>query len=252
MRPLARKEKLTVRVLPEETLVYDLEGHKLHCLNRTAALVWGHCDGRHDLAALAALLARELGLPAPEATAAARLALEQLGRRGLLQEAVAPEEGAERLTRRTALRKMAVAAAAALPVVMSLKSPSVAWASNFGTCRTDADCPPDIPICQTVTEPGPHLSFKTKSSSCIPGIPQLTERVATPTPAPVLPTNCQGRADFSPCMVGSAPGRCKGGNCVPTPPSDCNGLTDGTPCTFATPTGPGIGTCKNGNCGPKM
>jgi hypothetical protein len=43
--PQARTEGLTVRELAEETLVYDKERHKAHCLNRTAACVWKHCDG---------------------------------------------------------------------------------------------------------------------------------------------------------------------------------------------------------------
>src|SRR5438270_13360436 len=106
MKPLARTDKLTVRAMPDETLVYDLERHKAHCLNRTASLVWEHCDGRHDADGLAELLARELALPAAEAAAAARLALEQLSRRGLLREAVAPAAGRERLTPRQALRQL--------------------------------------------------------------------------------------------------------------------------------------------------
>jgi hypothetical protein len=167
MQPLARKDKLTTRELPDETLVYDLERHTMHCLNRTAALVWKHCDGRHDHAALAALLARELGLAAPEADAAARLALDQLDRRKLLQEAVAPEPEAERLTRRKALRQMATAAAAAIPLVMSLRSPSVAWAQQAtGGCKSASDC--TLGPCQISAicsyqplAPGPHFSFKT-------------------------------------------------------------------------------------------
>src|SRR5947209_8059270 len=105
MKPVARKDKLTVREMPDEMLVYDLERHKAHCLNRAATLVWKHCDGGHDAAALAAVLGRQLNLAAGAAGAAARLALEQLSRRNLLQEAVAPAKEDERLTRRAALRK---------------------------------------------------------------------------------------------------------------------------------------------------
>jgi hypothetical protein len=136
---LARNEKLTVRELPEETMVYDLDRHKVHCLNRTAALVWRHCDGRHDLPALAAVVASALGLANTAATAAAQLALVQLGRRHLLQET--PVSLAEQsLTRRAALRKLAATAAAALPLVMTLTSPSVAWAGATHQCTSDADC----------------------------------------------------------------------------------------------------------------
>ena len=44
--PLARRERLLVEELPDEVLVYDLDREKAHCLNRTAALIWNHCDGR--------------------------------------------------------------------------------------------------------------------------------------------------------------------------------------------------------------
>ena len=44
--PAARTSGLVVRELAEETLVYDEERHRAHCLNRTAALVWRHCDGK--------------------------------------------------------------------------------------------------------------------------------------------------------------------------------------------------------------
>ena len=52
MLPKARLDKLSIRELPDETLVHDLTTHKTHCLNPTAALVWRHCDGRTTLAEL--------------------------------------------------------------------------------------------------------------------------------------------------------------------------------------------------------
>jgi hypothetical protein len=186
MTPLARKDKLTVREMSAETLVYDLERHAMHCLNRTAALVWKHCDGRHDAPALAALAAHKLNLPADEAEAAVRLALEQLSRRGLLQEAVATAAGEERLTRRKALRKMAVAAAAALPVIMTLKSPAVAWGATNGGCvpgacpdgftcvpsghnlsRHDCNRKPTTTTTTTTTTPPPSGSGCTQNSDCV-------------------------------------------------------------------------------------
>lgn len=80
--PLARTDKLTVRALPDETLVYDHQRHKAHCLNATAALVWQHCDGRTSADALAGLVAERLGVG--QAVEVVGLALEQLGRRHLL------------------------------------------------------------------------------------------------------------------------------------------------------------------------
>jgi hypothetical protein len=199
MNPLARKEKLTIREMPDETLVYDLERHAMHCLNRTAALVWKHCDGRHDAVALAALVAGQLGLPTEEAEAAAGLALEQLGRRKLLQDGVAPVEGANRLSRRSALRKMAVAAAAAIPLVMTLKSPSVAWAQGgtFTPCRTFTDCPTGS-IC--IGGGGPHLS---QAGICV----SFTTTTTTTTTTTRAPCGTQGMA----CTGGPQQGSCCAG-----------------------------------------
>ncbi len=203
MNPIARKDKLTIRELPDEAVIYDLERHKMHCLNRTAALVWKHCDGRHDPAALAALLGRELLLSADEAAAAARLALEQLGRRHLLVEAVAPPEEEERLSRRAALRKMAVAAAAVLPLVMTLKSPSVAWASALvAGCKSDSDCPSGQTCSKTPT--GAHSSGSI--GFCLAGtITTANPTTTTTTKAPTcgqIGNACTGVGTQGSCCTG--------------------------------------------------
>jgi len=39
-RPRKRRDGLVVQELPEETLVYDLERHKAHCLEAASAAVW--------------------------------------------------------------------------------------------------------------------------------------------------------------------------------------------------------------------
>ncbi len=214
MNPIARKDKLTIRELPDEAVIYDLERHKMHCLNRTAALVWKHCDGRHDPAALAALLGRELLLSADEAAAAARLALEQLGRRHLLTEAVAAPEDEELVSRRAALRKMAVAAAAVLPLVMTLKSPSVAWASsNAQPCDPTGvnTCPPGF-SCQGLKSG----NFSHPPGQCVNNITGgvLQTTTTTTTKAPVGGTEGQGCTGTSGTQGSCAAGcLCLGGIC---------------------------------------
>jgi hypothetical protein len=52
-----------IQELPDETLVYDLQRNRAHCLNRTAALVWRHCDGQATVADLARSLKDTLNLP---------------------------------------------------------------------------------------------------------------------------------------------------------------------------------------------
>lgn len=82
LNPIARTEKLTIRQLPDETLVYDHQTGKGHCLNPIAALVWKQCDGTATVAELAG----RIGQPA----AVVESALEQLSRRDLLVQPAPP------------------------------------------------------------------------------------------------------------------------------------------------------------------
>ena len=61
MRPLARSEKLLMREIDGEIVVYDLESHEAHCLNATAAATWKHADGGRDLPELASRVSEDLG-----------------------------------------------------------------------------------------------------------------------------------------------------------------------------------------------
>lgn len=131
-----------MRDLEDEVLVYDLERHRAVCLNRAAALVWKHCDGKTGVDALARLLRAELGTPRAED--AVWLALARLGREGLLQERVRRPEGKPGLSRRELMRAVGLAAAASLPVVTSILAPTAAQAASClvagSTCTTSAQC----------------------------------------------------------------------------------------------------------------
>ena len=60
--PNARKENLVIEELPGEVLVYDLNLHKAHCLNQTAALVWERCDGQTSVKQMVEILRTSLAL----------------------------------------------------------------------------------------------------------------------------------------------------------------------------------------------
>ena len=62
MLPLKRRGDLIVRQVSDETLVYDERNDRAHCLNRAAALVWEHCDGRTTIEEIAGVLNREMGI----------------------------------------------------------------------------------------------------------------------------------------------------------------------------------------------
>lgn len=160
MFPLARHENLIVTETADETLVYDQETWKAHCLNRTASLVLKHCDGRTPVPELARILHQELGLPAEEAVV--ELALEQLARRHLLHEPAWPFAFAHRASRRDVLRKLG-AAVATLPLIMTMTArPARAQASAAGSSNTPSTlaqfcvglvCFPGVngdAVCQTV------------------------------------------------------------------------------------------------------
>jgi hypothetical protein len=139
MRPVARTTGLVIRDVGGETVVYDVERHEAHCLNRTAALVFRNADGQRSLAELAGVLTAEAGATADEATV--RLALEQLAAARLLDgwdAQVASEPSRASASRREMILRLGVGAAILVPVVTSLLVPTPAEAA--GTCIPQSSC----------------------------------------------------------------------------------------------------------------
>ena len=145
--PRARTQELVVRELPDEVLVYDLERHKAHCLNKTSALIWKHCDGRTTVSEAARLIEQEMNAPA--GTDVVWLALRQLEKFHLLKERVAQPR---KVSRRDLILKYAPAALT-VPLILSISSPAAAAAasvppdpcianpSGIGCpCAVDSDC----------------------------------------------------------------------------------------------------------------
>src|SRR5438552_3671505 len=130
MLPLRREADLMVEELADETVVYDRARNKAHCLNRPAALVWRHCDGRTTIGQMAAILHAQLGLPADPAVV-------RLARCRLLQDTSRADE--IRASRRDLIRKFGVAAVA-LPVVMTILAPTAATAGSGTTSALCASC----------------------------------------------------------------------------------------------------------------
>jgi hypothetical protein len=168
MLPTARTASLVVERLGDEVVVFDALANRAHTLNRTAALVFGHADGRTPVATIAARVAAELGAEADEGVVT--LALDQLGRAGLLEDG-APAGRA--MTRRDAMRRLGVAGAAAalLPLVRTIAAPTPAMAASPGNgsgngggacangggaigtpCSSNADC--CAPLTCVESDPG--------------------------------------------------------------------------------------------------
>lgn len=147
--PIARRENLIVEKLSDEVLVYDLVSDKAHCLNRTAALIWQHCDGEKSEGDIAALIQDEL--KTPMSAQVVTLGLEELAGYNLLKEE-ASALPRQRVSRRRLVQHLGLTAAIALPVIMSIVVPAAAGAGSAADpcianpravgcpCNSDADC----------------------------------------------------------------------------------------------------------------
>ncbi len=135
MKPAARKDHLVVRDLPEETLVYDLENDRAHCLSPVAARVWRLCDGKRTVREIAERLRATGQADADEDMI--WVALERLGKsRLLLERPVRPGRSPNLARRRVMMHGLR--AAGLLPFVISIVAPTASEAQSI-SC-TQAKC----------------------------------------------------------------------------------------------------------------
>jgi len=147
VRPRARRARLIVRRLPEETLVYDLDTSRAHCLGPVAAAVWRHCDGRSSAERIATVVRKETGAEVGEA--AVMVAVDRLSEAKLLS---APLPPAGR-SRREWLKQAAMITGL---TVVSITAPlSVEAATCVANCATRPNTPAGncgaIPCCPPAT-----------------------------------------------------------------------------------------------------
>ncbi len=139
--PRKRENGIVAQEISDEVLVYDLDTHKAHCLNPTAALVWSKCDGKTSVPNIAQLVGQELNAAVNDDVV--WLAIDQLERRHLLERSASrlPSSG---ISRRALMRRLGLATAVALPLVTSLMAPTPAQAATClpsgSSCGTGAEC----------------------------------------------------------------------------------------------------------------
>lgn len=170
VQPRARQSSLIIKEVDDETLVYDLETDKAHCLNSTAARIWKSCDGRTSVAEIASQLGSTDHAPVNEDVV--WLALDQLEKFKLLDEAPAKPALLSGLTRRQMVARLGIAAVA-LPAIVSIISPHASAQGSPGPippgfcCVSPLDCfpgkkcvdqPPNDPC--DVYPPNPQQSGK--------------------------------------------------------------------------------------------
>jgi hypothetical protein len=162
MKPAVRRTGLVVRELPDEVIVYDLDRHQAHCLNRTAAIVFRGADGTRTLDDLGALLGA--GHAKAERKTAVHAALDQLATAHLLDPGVTLGE-AEPASRRSVLRQAGLGVALLLPAVASVLAPAPAEAA--ATCVQDCFGKADFTPCNCPGNTGgPPCDGQCVNDSC--------------------------------------------------------------------------------------
>jgi hypothetical protein len=139
MRPDGRREQILMEEVGEELVIYDLQRHRVHQLNKVAAMVWMNCNGRKTIPEIRKVLQKEISPAVDEAIV--WKALDRLGKVHLLQKPVSPPASVAGMTRRQMLRKFGTVAALALlaPVVTSIVAPTPVQALPIPSCF-DAYC----------------------------------------------------------------------------------------------------------------
>jgi hypothetical protein len=131
--PTARLQQIITKEIDDELLVYDQTQDKAHCLNKSAAAIWKRCNGQTTPSEIAESLAAELGTSVD--LSIVWLGLDELRRKDLLahsQHWPQAPTGTSVFSRREAIRRVALGAAIALPIVATIVAPTPAQA---GTCR---------------------------------------------------------------------------------------------------------------------
>jgi hypothetical protein len=164
MKPEKRRVGLLLTQLEDELLVYDLERHRAHCLNRAAAVVFERCDGKTSVRGLARALHEAGQGPAEEALV--WLALERLDKAHLLQTPLRDAREASRLSRRELVRRAAVLAGLLLPAVTSVVAPTPAEAA--ATCTNNCAGKPFGTPC-SLSAPSNCLCTCDGAGTCVGG-----------------------------------------------------------------------------------
>ena len=138
--PRARQASLIIKEVDDETLVYDVEADKAHCLNTTAAQVWKSCDGKTSVQEIATQMSSTDGAPVDESLV--WLALDQLEKFKLLDEAPAKPAMLAGLTRRQMVARLGIAAAA-LPAIVSVSAPAAADGESCSDDNSSSGNPND-------------------------------------------------------------------------------------------------------------
>ena len=163
MKPEKRRDGLVVTELQDEVLVYDLDRHRAHCLNPSAAAVFRCCDGRTSVRAIA----RRLHKGGSASEAAVWLALDRLEDAHLLETPLHETKDAPGLSRRELIRRAAVLSGQLLPAITSVVAPTPAEAA--ATCVASCAGPKPFGTPCSSTAPANCLCTCDGAGGCVGG-----------------------------------------------------------------------------------
>jgi len=124
--PLARAIDLVVTETGGEVMVYDTAVHHIHHLNQVTAVIWRLCDGRQSVGDLVRLASLDLGEDIDESVV--RVALTKLDDANLLEGPLDPALRPKGTSRRSLMKKAAIAST--IPAIVSISAPTAAAASS--------------------------------------------------------------------------------------------------------------------------
>jgi hypothetical protein len=125
--PRCTRQRVSIRQVGTETLVYDEGRHTAYCLNQSSAVIWKLANGERSIEQIRDEASLELG--APVSTELVLFAVDALRADGLIEPsasvAVAPA-----VSRRSMLQTLGVGGALLLPVIAAVVAPTAAQAYN--------------------------------------------------------------------------------------------------------------------------
>ena len=196
--PESRKANIVVQDLETEVLIYDLTINKAFCLNQTSALVYEYSDGRRTVAEISDLMSVKLKTLVSEDIV--YLALNELKKNNLLENADEMPNPFGGLNRREIVKRVGLASMVMLPIIASVVAPNAAMAQSG---------------CPGLNAPCIDLLDNSKSNCCDTSLRCYTPGVGAPTChtcfAPLTGPQavcsgagcCAGRPDANKCCSNS-------------------------------------------------
>lgn len=139
--PQSKNANLVVQEMNGEILIYDFSTNKVFCLNETSAKIFQSCDGKTTFADLKEKYNFNDDF--------IFLALDELKRLNLLQPTENYQSTLAGMSRREAVKKVALGTFLALPIITSIVAPQAIQAQSvcgFG-CMDSSVCDLPCPTC---------------------------------------------------------------------------------------------------------